>query len=187
METPTTDTSITTIVRHFIKADKTQAFENWSKEVAAIIAKQFEGFEGLQLVHPPKGHTDYLVLFKFSSFQTLEKWMNSNERANEVKKLDELSKREMILGEVNGIDFWFKSPGATKASTPPKWKMALLTWVAVFPGVVILSKIYHLIFPMFPALLIVFLVTISLVPLLTWVLMPNIVKMAKRWLFQSSD
>ena len=175
--------SITTVVRHFIKTDKREEFENWSKDISAT-AKQFSGFEGLQLILPPRGSNEYITLFKFSSLSALQKWMDSDERKNEVSKLNSLSEKEMVLGKIEGIDFWFEAPEKKATGAPQKWKMSLLTWLAVFPGVVLLSKLYHGLFPDFPSMLLTLLVTLTLVPLLTWVLMPNIVKLFKGWLFK---
>jgi len=175
--------SITTVVRHFIKSDKKEAFENWTKQISAI-AKQFEGFEGLQLIIPPRGSNEYITLFKFSSVLALQKWMDSKERKTEVAKLKTFSEKEMVLRQIEGIDFWFEAPEKKTATAPPKWKMSLLTWLAVFPGVVLLSKFYHSLFPNFPSILLTLLVTLTLVPLLTWFLMPNIVKLFKGWLFE---
>lgn len=180
-----TDQSITTVARHFIKADQKAAFENWVKGITAQ-AQGFPGFEGLKLIHPPEGHHDYLILFKFAGFQTLETWMKSEERKNEVDKLTEISEKEMVIGEVTGIDFWFEAPETQTAGAPPKWKMALLTWVVVFPGVVLMSRLYQFMFPAFSPILVSLLVTLSLVPLLTWVLMPQVVWLFKRWLFANA-
>ncbi len=177
-----TNNSITTVVRHFIKKDKRKEFENWTKGITTQ-AKQFEGFEGLQLISPPADMNEYLTLFKFSSLPALQKWMDSDERKKELSKLTALSEKEMILGQITGIDFWFEAPEKKSAIVPPKWKMSLLTWLAVFPGVVLLSKFYHALFPDFPSTLLTLFVTLTLVPLLTWVLMPNIVKLFKGWLF----
>ncbi|OJJ15379.1 hypothetical protein BKI52_38850 [marine bacterium AO1-C] len=183
MEAKATDTSVTTVVRHFIKTDKTHLFEEWVKGITTA-AQQFEGFKGLQLIHPPEGHTDYLILFKYADFQTLENWMESDERAQEIEKLDGLYEKEMVLREVTGIDFWFEAPDTKNVSAPPKWKMAVLTWVLVFPGVVIVSKLFRFLFPTLTPVFVTLCVTLSLVPLLTWVLMPNVVKLLKKWLFK---
>ena len=177
-----TNTALTTVVRHFIKADKQDEFKQWTKNIASK-AKQFEGFEGLQLIPPPSGNDEYITLFKFSSVPALQKWMESEERKKEVAKLAALSEKEMVLGQISGIDFWFEPPEKKNIAAPPKWKMSLLTWLAVYPGVVLLSKLYHFLFPDFPPLILTLFVTLTLVPLLTWVLMPNIVKLFKGWLF----
>ncbi len=182
MKNSRSDQSITTVVRHFIKADKKQEFENWAKNINAV-AQNFRGFLGLQLVPPPVGHHDYLILFKYSSFHTLESWMKSEERKGEIKKLEAISEKEMVIGEVTGIDFWFQAPETKTQGAPPKWKMAILTWFVVFPGVVLTSGMFRSLFPNLSPILTTFLVTLFLVPLLTWVLMPNLVKLFRSWLF----
>ena len=146
MQAKKNDSPVTTVVRHFIKADKTSLFEAWVQGITTA-AQQFEGFIGLQLIHPPKGHTDYLILFKYTNFQTLEQWMESDERAREIEKLNGLYEKEMVLREVNGIDFWFESPDTKNVSAPPKWKMAIITWSLVFPGVIAMSWLVHYMFP----------------------------------------
>jgi antibiotic biosynthesis monooxygenase (ABM) superfamily enzyme len=185
MEDTITNSAITTVVRHFIKADKKAVFEDWLKNIGAK-AHQFEGFEGLQLINPPKGHHDYLVLFKFANFHALERWMDSKERQQAIKKLQAISEKEMVIEAVSGIDFWFEAPEKKSPNAPPKWKMSILTWLAVFPGVVLLSKMYHFLFPQLSGVLTTLLVTLTLVPLLTWVLMPNIVKLFKNWIFSKT-
>ncbi len=177
--------SITTVVRHFIKADKKGAFENWTKEISAK-AKTFKGFESLHLIKPPTESNEYVTLFKFSSLVDLQRWMDSQERITELDKLEKLSEKERVYGEITGIDFWFETPEKENVRTPPKWKMSLLTWAAVFPGVVVLSKSYHFLFPTAHPIILTLLTTMTLVPLLTWVLMPNIVKLFKGWLFSKN-
>lgn len=179
-----TNQSITTVVRHFIKADKEEAFKKWTKGINEK-AQQFEGFEGLQLIAPPANHLEYIILFKFSSLQALQQWMDSKERKQEVSKLKALSEKEMVINQVEGIDFWFENPNKKATKTPPKWKMAILTWIAVFPGVILLSQFYHWLFPTFDNVIITLLLTLTLVTLLTWVLMPNLVKLCKSWLFEN--
>ena len=177
------DAPITTIVRHFIKADKKQEFETWAKDISAK-AKQVEGFESLQLISPPSSKNEYIVLFKFASTQALQEWMSSGDRITAISKLGSLSAKEMVFDQVEGIDFWFDSPEKKTAKSPPNWKMSVLTWLAVFPGVVLLSLLYRGLFPELPALVSTLLLTLTLVPLLTWVLMPNLVKLFKGWLYQ---
>ena len=177
--------AITTVVRHFIKKDKLLEFENWTKGINER-AKQFKGFQGLTRIPPPVGSNEYITLFKFSSVDALQKWMDSSERKTEISKLNVLSEKEMILGQTEGIDFWFDAPEKKKAIPPPKWKMSILTWLAVFPGVVLLSKFYHGLFPNLPSIILTLFVTLTLVPMLTWMLMPNIVKLFRNWLFKSN-
>lgn len=105
-------------------------------------------------------------------------WMDSDERKSALKKLKLFSEKEMQLEHQEGIDFWFTASDV-EAKRPPKWKMAVLTWVAVFPMVILLLEIYGRLFPSFSLTIKVFFVSITLVGLLTWVLMPNLTKLFK--------
>jgi antibiotic biosynthesis monooxygenase (ABM) superfamily enzyme len=122
---------------------------------------------------------EYTVAFKFENLETLTALMDSEERKTEVKIRAQFSENEMELEPQQGINFWFQAAKEKPAGAPPKSKMSLLTWLAVFPGVVIVSQLYHTLFSTFPALIFTLFVTLTSVPLLTWVLMPNMVK----WLF----
>ncbi len=173
---------LTTIVRHTIKLGAEKDFEQWSQNIGNIVSA-FKGFRGKYVVPPKIGTTsnEYTVAFQFENLETLTAWMDSEERITEVKKLKSFSEKEMQLEYQEGIDFWFTTPGETKR--PPKWKMAILTWVAVFPMVLILLELYGRLFPTFSLTLKVLFVTVTLVALLTWVLMPNLTKLFKRWLY----
>lgn len=181
------NTPLTTIVRHTIKRGAEKNFEQWSKNIGKKVSA-FKGFKGKYMVPPKKGslRNEYTVAFQFENLETLTNWMDSKERKSETQKLKTFSEKKMQLEHQEGIDFLFTRP-STAATKPPKWKMAILTWVAVFPGVVLLSLFYHWVFPTgLNGILITLFVTATLVPLLTWVLMPNLVKLCKGWLFSES-
>jgi antibiotic biosynthesis monooxygenase (ABM) superfamily enzyme len=174
---------LTTIVRHTIKQGAEKEFEEWFRAIGKKVSA-FKGFKGKYLIPPKKGAStnEYTVAFQFENIETLTFWMDSEERKEEVKKLKSFSQKEMELEHQEGIDFWFTNSDE-EAKKPPKWKMSLLTWLAVFPGVALLSLLYRAIFPSFPTIALTLFVTLTLVPLLTWVLMPNIVIFFKKWLF----
>ncbi|MCL9806976.1 hypothetical protein NAT51_15675 [Flavobacterium amniphilum] len=176
-------TPITTIVRHSIKLGAEKDFENWFDKIEKKI-NLFKGFKGVFII-PPKVNNlsnEYIIAFQFENMENLIEWIDSEERILELKKLNKISQKEMQLDFHNSIGFWFTGV-KVEDKKPPKWKMALLTWIAVFPMVIILLEIFSKLFPSFPLALKVFFVTITLVTLLTWVLMPNLTKLFKKWLF----
>jgi len=173
---------LTTIVRHTIKLGAEKDFEHWAENIGKKIST-FKGFKGKYVVPPKIGTTlnEYIVAFQFDNLNDLMVWMNSEERKSELKKLKLFSEQEMQLEHQEGIDFWFTAPG--EVSRPPKWKMAVLTWIAVFPMVLLLLELFGNLFPTFSLTIKVLFTTITLVALLTWVLMPNLTKLFKRWLY----
>jgi antibiotic biosynthesis monooxygenase (ABM) superfamily enzyme len=177
------NTPITTIVRHNIRLGAEKNFENWVHEIAEKISV-FQGFKGVFTIRSKaeRESNEYIVVFQFENMNNLIEWMNSKERNLELKKLSKFSKKEMQLDFHDSIGFWFTGD-KVEEKKPPKWKMALLTWVAVFPMVLILLDLFSKLLPSFPLALKVLFVTITLVTLLTWFLLPNLTKIFKKWLF----
>lgn len=78
--------------------------------------------------------------------------------------------------ELSGLEAFF--PG----EAPPAWKMALLTWIAVNPAVYLCAKGIPALIGTTPPLVELLLVNAGVVALLTWLLMPLLVKLAGPWL-----
>jgi len=82
------------------------------------------------------------------------------------------------------LEAWFRDP---HGPMPARWKMALLTWIAVWPVSVIVPAILApLLGPNFPKVLAAGTVAAGIVVILTWVAMPLLVKVAHRWLHPST-
>ncbi|NUP10941.1 MAG: antibiotic biosynthesis monooxygenase [Polyangiaceae bacterium] len=104
--------------------------------------------------------------------------------ASDVYRTWSESVREHVEGEpekrqLHGLEAFFRQDAA---SAPPKWKMAILTWLAVNPAVYVCSRVIPAIASDLPALALFALVNAGVVTLLTWVLMPIFVRLAKPWL-----
>jgi uncharacterized protein len=65
-------------------------------------------------------------------------------------------------------------------AVPPRWKMALVTWLALFPQVVILSLLIPSALPM---VIRIALLTAAPVAMLTWLVMPLLSELLHEWLY----
>ncbi len=65
---------------------------------------------------------------------------------------------------------------------PPKWKLAVLTWLAIFPAVSIFIFASEPLIGDLHLIARVFISTLIIVPLMTWVIMPNMIKLFRGWL-----
>ena len=82
-----------------------------------------------------------------------------------------------VYRELKGLEAWFRSPAA-----PPRWKMAVLTLCGVFPTSLMLTLCVAPLLQAWPVILRILLIACGMVGLLTWVVMPLIIKVAKPWL-----
>jgi uncharacterized protein len=64
-------------------------------------------------------------------------------------------------------------------AVPPRWKIALVTWLALFPQVVIFSLLIPSALPM---VIRIALLTAAPVAMLTWVVMPRLSELLHEWL-----
>lgn len=175
---------VTTIVRHKVKKEAKSAFEDWLIGISNKV-KGYNGFKGRYVIPPKKEEGDYIVVFQFDTIENLTFWMESKDRLEEIEKLKLLAVEETELNFEEGIDFWFTTP-EMKVQGPPKWKMAIITWIAVYPMVIMLLYFYGALFPLLALPLKVLFVTLTLVPLLTWFLMPSLTKLFKSWIFKNN-
>jgi len=83
----------------------------------------------------------------------------------------------------SGLETWFTLPDRpTPTNPPPKWKMALVTWLALLPMVIALSFILG---PLdLPFLLNASVSTAIPVVMLTWVIMPRVTQALYGWLYR---
>ena len=175
---------VTTIIKYHIRKDTENEFEIWLKGITKSVSG-FKGFKSKQIISKKEDELDiiYIIMFQFNSLEYLLVWMDSEERREALQQLVTLSIKKTELKYYEGVDFCFALQ--EKIKQPVKWKMAFLTWVFVFIGVLSLVKFYHFIFPKVSPVLNTFLVTSTLVILLSWCIMPFITRLLKKWLFSN--
>lgn len=85
-----------------------------------------------------------------------------------------------VYRQLTGLEAWFRSP-----LPPPRWKMAIATLGGVFPTSLFLSLTIGPLVRSFPVFLRLFIIATLMVGLLTWVVMPLVIKIFKGWLQNS--
>jgi len=171
--------SATQVITWNVIPGQEPAFEAWAHDMTTLATRE-EGHMGAAWLRPDVPGGAYHVVFRFTTTQLLERWMGSDERAGMVAKLKgiatERGRRQ------TGLETWFSLPGQT-VLPPLKWKMAVVTFAAVYP----LSVIFNwLVVPSVKSWLILgraALFPLALVPLLTFVIMPRLSRLLRHWLY----
>ena len=138
------------------------------------------GVLGASMITPPPGSDsrEFGILRTFASEAERDafyEWPPFKEWDERAKMLTD---GEPVYRQLHGLEAWFRSPG----HPPPRWKMAVVTFLGVFPVVMVLSltlgpaiRSWH-----FIASNAVF--NACVVTLLTWVVMPAITRLLHGWL-----
>jgi len=190
-----TDSSVTWVIQHHVRPDRQQDFEAWLKGIAEESAR-FRGHEGMTIVRPGDGgpHPEYVVVVRFASYHDLNRWEHSTQRAHWMGLLEPMVLQRPTYRTATGLETWFKLPGHTVVVPPPKYKMAVLVFVALIPLILLVVSLLDLAVRDQPYLAAsveldpdffvrTMVSTLIVVVLMTWVAMPLLTRLAGRWLY----
>jgi len=140
-----------------------------------------EGVLGASMLVPPpgSGSSEFGILRTFASERDRDAFYASDLFRDWDRRVAPLTEEGWSYRQLNGMEAWFRSP----QSPPARWKMALLTWLAVWP---VTMGVRALLAPMvggtLPGPVFSGLVAAGVVLVLTWAAMPLLVKAAQPWL-----
>ncbi len=190
---------VTVIVKRIAKKDKTKEFEEWLSGIAREVSKQ-EGNMGIDIIRPTttadmnnKSKLEYVVIFRFNSYDNLTKWEKSTIRNEWLQKGRKLVESDPDVQKMTGLEFWFtpyfkdKSSSMIPLNPPPRYKMVIVTILVISIMLMTLVPQIHILIEMlsipFPVRLVIAL-TITVL-LMTYVIMPLLTKLLKSWLFKT--
>ncbi|MDB5902567.1 MAG: hypothetical protein JWM26_1445 [Betaproteobacteria bacterium] len=160
------------------------------REFEALIQKFFEeaarqpGVCGAYLIRPIVGSLsrEYGILRSFHSEEDRDRFYGSDVYRDWNDAVAPLVEGGPQRRELHGLEAFFHG----NAPPPPRWKMAVLTWVGVNPAVFIFSNAVPAIVGELPMLAGLLLVNAFVVASLTWGFMPALTKLFSRWLHPAS-
>jgi antibiotic biosynthesis monooxygenase (ABM) superfamily enzyme len=94
-----------------------------------------------------------------------------------------LTEGEPVYRQLHGLEAWFRSPHGP----PPRWKMALVTLLGVYPVSLLIGVILSPQLRKLPLPLNSFIVSALIVTCLTWLVMPLLTRWFKGWLHPQSQ
>jgi len=179
MENPTKDTGpLTIIVTWRIRKGREKEFEAWHHEVTGA-ALAFPGHMGVNVIRAGGAGQEFVVILRFDTYEHLCAWQESEIHRELMRKAKPLREKKPTYRLETGLEFWFTPPGP---ASPPRWKMALVTILAVWPASLLVSWLLGHLSWSLPTVLKTLLAACGIVVLLTWAIMPLLVKILKRWL-----
>ena len=144
------------------------------------------GARGVQTLYPPPGSasTDYGILRSFASASEREAFYGSPLFKTWLAEIEPMVEGKSSPRQLSGLEAWFRDG---QEPMPPRWKMALLTWPAVWlVSTIVRTVLAPALGPVLPGVLESGVVTASVVSILTWIAMPLVVKVARPWLYPKS-
>ena len=175
---------VTALIVRNVKMERIKEFEEWALEMNQVV-KGFEGYLGTDIIRPrDHSHPEYVIVVRFDKYEHLKAFMESTQREEWLKKSEEMTVGKMYVQEAQGFTPWFVLPDSSlPLVTPPKYKMALLTILALYPSLLILSTLLSYLFHAWPRPLLMLLTVLILVPIMTYYIMPLMTQLFQFWLY----
>ncbi|KRP58543.1 antibiotic biosynthesis monooxygenase [Pseudomonas trivialis] len=179
------DEVVTLVVKHLIKRGREADYEAWLRRIVRIAGER-PGHLGVDVVRGTQnGQALFTCVLRYRSTHDLEVWLDSAQR----KQLIDEAAPMLADGdntEVGGAnEFWF-TPLADSAAKPPRWKQAVVSLCVILPQTLILPFIWGPILRLHPFLsnyvVSTFLVTLTIVLLVVYLLMPAATRLFAPWL-----
>jgi uncharacterized protein len=179
------DDPVTVVVRHRVKPGHEAEFEEWLRGITTDMS-HFDGQQGYNVVRPgDSGRSEYLIFFRFDTFENLSRWENSNVRQAWLERLEPLATQAPYREHHTGLEVWFTPPAGR--GQPPRWKMYVVTLLAIYP---LISLVQVLLVPMlghWPLPLRTLCTSALLVCLMTYLVMPFMTRLFSAWLYGLTD
>lgn len=156
-----------------------------------MAARPFPGYLGGQMVRPDAQADEeeinlYHTVFAFDTPEHLQAWQTSPERAECLNVIAQHTLGSTQLRQVSGLGHWFTQPGAAVHQPPPRWKVAVVTWLGIFPTVFVLFLTVGPLLANWPLLPRVMVITLLVVLLMTWVVAPRLTTWLKSFLYPAN-
>jgi uncharacterized protein len=174
---------VTATVTRRVKPGHEPFYEQFLAGIIAA-ASQFPGHLGVEVFRPQNATTgEYRTVYRFDTAEHLRAWLDSAERAAWIERAEPHVIGPIGTSFVTGLETWFTLPGQPGTPPPPPYKMALLTWITIFPLITVIVDITGPLLKDLPLTARLAVTTALTVPLMTWVVMPRVTRLLRGWLY----
>ena len=173
---------VTVIVKHRVIPGKEADYENWAGGITDA-ARQFDGYLGVNFIRPSDSRSqEYVLIFRFNSYENMQNWEDSPERAIWKAKRRHITIDEPEIHRFKGWDYWFTLPPVAKVA-PPRYKMMFVTLISIYPLALFFPMLLEPFIGHLPLAVVVFITAALIVPMMLYIVMPAMVKLFTWWLY----
>jgi antibiotic biosynthesis monooxygenase (ABM) superfamily enzyme len=179
----TSGKDVTVVVSRNVFPGHEQDYDDWVRKMVAA-AKEAPGNKGVTMLIPPPGKTGlYHLVLRFTDEKSVHQWETSYIRQKLTHEADAFSRSSRQ--QATGLETWFSIPECPELETPPRWKMAVVTFIAVYVLSAIIIPLLEIPFKAANFYLLNILVSALLVGILTWAVMPWFSRYVfRKWLYR---
>lgn len=174
---------VTRIARRRARPGREAEYEAMLREMLARM-RAHGGFLGGDVIPPEMPGDEYQIVVRFASEAELQTWDMSDARLELLERMKEVAEGEPEFRKLSGLEAWFEPAVVPASMHPPRGKMAVVTWMGIFPVVSVylwLASLWpgFLELPFLPRTAVF---TALIVATMTWGVMPRLTRLMRAWL-----
>jgi antibiotic biosynthesis monooxygenase (ABM) superfamily enzyme len=174
---------VTVVTSRRVRPGREAEFENWLEGIGRE-AQRFPGFIDGRIIRPKDhAHPEYVIVFKFDSYSHLKAWNKSPIRRDWLQRVRPLVLDEYREQVLTGLEQWFTLSHQPGLAPPPRYKMAAMTLMVLYPLALVLGRLFAPVVAPVPTVLRPLPVMATMVLLTTYVVMPRVTRLFRRWLY----
>jgi hypothetical protein len=176
------DEPVTVVYSWRANPGREEEFAEWAKRANSAAAR-FPGNLAATVIHED-GTRDFHIIQQFDNREHLRQWVESDVRARLLREARRLAASRTAVQQRTGLETWFHVPSEAAATMrpPPRWKMWLISLVAIYPLVLVFQAFVVPLIASWPLPLRALMFPLVLLTLMTYVVMPVVTRLLRRWL-----
>jgi uncharacterized protein len=180
----TGDKAVTIVVSRHVFPGKEKEYDELIRRMIEEAAK-IPGNLGVTMLVPEPGKAGlHHVVWRFADEKSMHIWETSYARQKLSHEADAFSRRSRQ--EATGLETWFSIPDVPELETPPHWKMAIVTFFAVYVLSILLIPLIKWAFGSLNFYVESIIVTAGLIGILTFAVMPLLSRhVFRNWLYRN--
>ena len=139
------------------------------------------GYLGSNLFRPIKKGQAYRLIYKFDCIEHFRLWEKSETRTQYYAKIRPLLVEPPHMYVLTGLETWFELPEQGVVTSPPRYKMAIISWLAIYPLVFLVLEFLNPILDKLPIFARAAMITLIVIPSMIYILMPFMTKFFAKW------
>ncbi len=178
---------ITVVIARRPVSGKEKEMETFANEVKNVVSQSTGHLETVICKPDNANDPEYRIVIKFDNLKNYLYWERSREREQLSKKGDAITDDPPQLKILSGLETMFSPPGNNPIKAPSKYKMVVIIWLCLFP----LASLFNLLLGPhinnWPQIGKTFIMTLIIVPVMTYIAMPLMRKSFARWLYPDTE
>ncbi len=178
---------ITVVVARRPISGKEKEMEAFADDVKNVVSQSPGHLETVICKPDNANDPEYRIVIKFDNLKNYLYWERSQEREQLSKKGNAIADEPPQLKVLSGLETMFSPPGNNLIKAPAKYKMVVVIWLCLFPLASLFNWLLNPHIYSWPQIGKTFIMTLIIVPIMTYIAMPMMRKAFAKWLYPDTE